>query len=238
MTTMTTRFIALATAVAALAAPALAGEAGKAISREEAQAFLAPGLEARSKMKTLAARITNTKESVILLEKTVSLGYLRVKKPDSFRRDIVKPSRSAVMLAGNTGHFCLKGKKARAFDLSKSRGASASGAIFKLLVSDGFDLGDLEKRFAVKATMKGADMVLELTPKDEQLAEQVSVLAITFAKGAVWPKSVMWETADGDIVSDEFSGVVVDGPVRDSTFKPPVNWKEDIPVEATKGKGN
>jgi len=220
--------------VAALAAQLCAGEppAREPMDRKAAEEFLAGVVEARKGVKTVTATFAETKESVILLGESRSGGVLRVVRPDSVRRDVVRPSRSAIILVGARGWLCVPGSKDIAFDLSKGRGQNVAGVILGLLVAESFDLVELEKRFHVAAFAAAGELVLELKPVEKELAEKLPIIRIFFQPKAVWPRRVEWETAEGDRLADEFAVVPAAGEIPPGIFSPPVDWDEKLPEPA------
>jgi outer membrane lipoprotein-sorting protein len=236
------RLAALGALIAALAAQLCAEEppAREPMERKAAEEFLAGVVEARRGVKTITATFAETKESVVLLGESRSRGVLRVVRPDSVRRDVVHPSRSAIILVGARGWLCVPGTKDVAFDLSKGRGQNVAGVILGLLVAESFELAELEKRFHVAAfaaaglpaigSAAAGELVLELKPSEKELAERLPVIRIFFPPKAVWPRRVEWETAEGDRLADEFTVETSGGEIPPGVFSPPVDWEEKLPA--------
>jgi len=224
------RALTAAAAAVILALSAAAAEEPKhsPMKREAAEKFLETIVAARAEVKTIAARFKHTSTSFLLAEPTVSKGYLRVRKPDWIRRDILEPSRSALVLKASAGAFCQPGQKPRTFDLNETKGSDVAGTILRLLIGEKFDLTELEKRFGVKTFAVGDDLMLELKPKEQALAEKLPVLRITFRPKGIWPKRVEWESRDGDSFADEFGEPAVDSELPDAVFSAQVNWKEKL----------
>jgi len=225
------RALTAAAVAVILALPAVAAEEPKRspMKREAAGKFLETVVAARAEVKTIAAGFEHKSVSFLLAEPTVSKGYLRIRKPDWIRRDILDPSRSALVLRASAGAFCQPGQKPRNFDLNETKGSDVAGTILRLLIGEKFDLAELEKRFGVKTFAVGDDLMLELKPKEQALAEKLPVLRITFRPKSIWPKRVEWESRDGDSFADEFGEPAVNRELPDAVFSAQVNWKEKLP---------
>jgi len=227
---------AVAAAVTAVMLASSSGAAGAAeapkpspMKREAAVKFLEGVVDARAELKTIATSFKHTAVSFLLAEPSVSKGYLRIRKPDWVRRDILEPSRSALVLRGTVCAFCQPRQKPRKFDLKDTKGSDVAGTILRLLTAEKFELTEIEKRFDVKTFSVGRDLMLEMKPKEQALADKLPVLRITFAPKGIWPKRVEWESLDGDSFTDEFGEPKINSELPDPVFSDKVNWKEKLP---------
>ena len=204
------------------------------MGRKNAREFLAGVVKARAEVETVSAEFTDIQRSFILEDETRAKGYLRMKKPDCVRRDILSPSRSLIILRAGSGWFCQPKQKPRAFNLDNSKGKDAAGTIFRLLMAESFELSEIEKRFEVKTFAVGEDLMLDMRPKEKSLAEDMPVIRITFARRGVWPRRVEWESRDGDVTTDTFDEPAVNGEIPDGIFSVPIKWDEKLPPDAPK----
>ncbi len=176
------------------------------ISRVAVSFMLALGLAAPSQameVRDLMGWLANTQEgrATFVEERYVggfdnaliTSGELYFKAPNIFERRTLKPSAESMLVNGNA-MVLQRGSQKRSMNLDAVPEAAAIvGAVRGTLTGDA---GALDKHFRLGLTGKPEQWLLDLLPRDEQLAANVRTIQMRGARGVVTSVDVWFASGD------------------------------------------
>ena len=181
-------------------------------------------LDASAKeFRSLAADVERTKVTVVVNDRSTETGQILVRRDDKMRIDLTQPDRRTILRDGNALYvYNPKIKRVEQYDLSKHRELVDQF----LLLGFGTSGADLKKSYLI--TVLGEDMLdkqkvilLELTPKSEEVRNQVSKIDLWIDESTWLPaQQKFFETGSGDYFIIRYTSVVRNVKIHDSRFKP------------------
>jgi len=181
-------------------------------------------LDASAKeFRSLAADLERTKVTVVVNDRSTETGQILVRRDDKMRIDLTQPDRRTILRDGNALYvYNPKIKRVEQYDLSKHRELVDQF----LLLGFGTSGADLKKSYLV--TLLGEDMLdkqkvilLELTPKSEEVRKQVSKIHLWIDESTWLPaQQKFFETGSGDYFIIRYTSVLRNVKIHDSRFKP------------------
>jgi outer membrane lipoprotein-sorting protein len=179
--------------------------------------------------RSLTADIERTKVTVVVNDKSTESGQIFVRKDDKMRIDFTKPDPRTILRNGNElDLYNPKINQLEQYDLGKNRSLVDQF----LLLGFGTAGSSLKKSYLTvllgEDTIDGRKCVkLELTPKSEDVRNQVSKIDIWFDEANWLPdQQQFFETGSGDYLLIKYSNVVRNANISDNTFKP--HWPKDV----------
>jgi outer membrane lipoprotein-sorting protein len=215
-------------AIAALAAarPPVRSQAGSSWTVETVLAQLD---RAAGDFHALTADLEHTKVTVVVDDKSTETGQIFVRRDDKMRIDITKPDPRTILRNGGTLYvYTPKIKRVEEFDLGKRK------ALVDQYVLLGFGTkgSDLRKNYLITLQSEEAldnrkTLLLELTPKSDQVREQISKIQMWIDESAWVPvQQKFYETGSGDYFIFHYTNVVRNTRLSDSLFKP--DWPKGV----------
>jgi outer membrane lipoprotein-sorting protein len=127
----------------------------------------------------------------------VTSGELYFKAPDVFERRTLKPSTESMLVNGNA-MLLQRGSQKRSMNLDAVPEAAAIvGAVRGTLTGDA---SALDKHFRLGLTGKPEQWLLDLLPRDEQLAANVRTIQMRGARGVVTSVEVWFASGDRSVM--------------------------------------
>lgn len=181
--------------------------------------------ESAKRLKTVSANLEYTKVTVVVNDKSTEFGelYFQKGKNGAILINFLKPDPKAIL-------FNLKQKKAEIY-LPKSKQIQEydlerhSGLVEQfLLLGFGTEVGDLQKSYTIK--LNGEEVldddttaVLELTPRREDIAGQLTKVQLWISEESWIPAQQKFFEADGDYLVTRYSAIKVNRELPPSTFR-------------------
>jgi outer membrane lipoprotein-sorting protein len=184
--------------------------------------------------RTLTANVEHIKYTDVVKDTSTEAGQMWLQKKDEkMRIEFAKPDQRTILRSGNSlAIYNPKINRVEEYDLGKDR------ALVDQYVRLGFGTrsDDLKKSFSV--TFAGEHeldgkktLLLELTPKTEQVRTQISKIEMWVDESAWLPlQQKFFEAGSGDYFIFHYSDIKKNLKIEDSRFK------QDWPKNATKTK--
>jgi outer membrane lipoprotein-sorting protein len=179
--------------------------------------------------RSLTADVERTKVTVVVNDKSTESGQIFVRKDDKMRIDFTKPDPRTILRNGNElDLFNPKINQLEQYDLGKNRSLVDQF----LLLGFGTPGAALKKSYLPvlvgEEAIDGRKCVkLELTPKSEDVRNQVSKIDIWFDEATWLPdQQQFFETGSGDYLIIKYANVIRNANISDSEFKP--RWPKDV----------
>ena len=171
---------------------------------------------------SLSADLQRTKVTVVVDDKSTETGTILVRRDEKMRIELTQPNPRTILRDGNDLYvFNPKIKRVEQYDLGRHRtlvdqflllGFGTSGAGLKksyLLTVLGEETLDKDKV-----------LLLELTPKSDEVRKQVSKIHLWIDEATWLPaQQKFFETGSGDYFVIRYTNVVRNIRLRDSSFK-------------------
>ena len=178
---------------------------------------------ASKKLKTVSANLEYTKVTVVVDDKSTESGqlYFRRGKTTDIRIDFQKPEPRIILFKKNNGEIYLpKINQIQEYDMAQKSDLLQQF----LLLGFGTDTAELKKSYEVKylqeEDMEGETAVqLELTPRRENVATQISKIQIWVSEESWLPMQQKFFQTGGDYSIAHYSGVKVNRVLAGSVFE-------------------
>lgn len=179
--------------------------------------------------RSLTANIERTKVTVVVNDKSTESGQIYVRKDDKMRIDFVNPDKRVILRNNNElDLFNPKINQLEQYDLGKNR------ALVDQFLLLGFGTAGTSLKKSYLPVLLGEEALdnrkclkLELTPKSDDVRNQVSKIDIWIDEGTWLPdQQQFFETGSGDYLLIRYSNVQRNPNISDNTFKP--KWPKDV----------
>ena len=186
--------------------------------------------DAAKRLKTVSANLEYTKVTVLVNDKSVEQGQLffRKGKTPEILISMKDPDPKYISFRKNKAEIYLpKINQAQEYSLEQHSGLVQQF----LLLGFGTETGELKKSYSIKY-VKEEDIsgdtcaVLELTPKNEDIAAQVTKIHLWISEESWLPIQQQFFEPGGDYLIAKYSGVKVNRELPSSTFK--ITYQEDV----------
>jgi outer membrane lipoprotein-sorting protein len=178
--------------------------------------------EAAKHLRTVSTSLEYTKVTVLVDDRSTEYGelfYHKSKNPEVLLK-FEKPDPKVILFKKNKAEIFLpKTNQIQEYDLERH-----SGLVQKfLLLGFGTDTNDLNKAYEVKLVGEeqlSGDMaaVLELTPRNEQVAAQLAKVQLWISEESWLPLQQKFFEPGGDYLLTRYSSVRVNRTIPSSTF--------------------
>jgi len=173
--------------------------------------------------ESLSANVERTKVTVVVDDHSVESGQMQVRRDDKMRIELTSPDPRTILRDGD--HLFVYNPKAHQveeYDLSKHRDLVDQF----LLLGFGTSAESLKKGYLI--TVEGEENLgnervarLELTPKSEQVRQQISKIELWLDETNWLPaQQKFYETGTGDYFIIRYTNFARNVPLPDSRFKP------------------
>lgn len=182
--------------------------------------------DAQKDITSMTAQILQEKRLAALKKTLVTEGTITLSKPALLRWDVMKPERTVTVLDTETMTvYRPRTKEAQVYPLSEHMIARNSAAFFATAMSGDFD--ELERKFNVRVTRAGRDIVFDLEPVGIAVRYITSV-SITYDGTTGLPRAFELITPKGDRIKTSLSRVRTNPDIASDTFK--VNLPSDVRI--------
>lgn len=186
--------------------------------------------ETGKRLKTLSGNFEYTKVTVLVNDSSTENGqiFLRKSKQPDLLLKFEKPDQKVILLHKNKAEmFNPKINQIQEYDLSKHAGLVDQF----LLLGFGTDANELKKAYDIKYLNEenlGGDLtaLLELTPRDSKVANQISRIQLWISEESWLPTQQKFFEPSGDYLLTKFSSVRFNPLIASSTFK--INAPDDV----------
>ncbi len=178
---------------------------------------------------SLTADLEHTKVTVVVNDKSTETGQISVRRDEKMRIEITKPDPRTILRNGDSLYvYNPKIKRVEEYNLGKHK------ALVDQYVLLGFGTKgeDLKKHYLV--TPRGEEtmdnrkvLLLELTPKSEEVRNQISKIEVWIDQSAWVPvQQKFYETGSGDYFIFHYSNIVRNTKIAEGTFK--AEWPKGV----------
>jgi outer membrane lipoprotein-sorting protein len=185
--------------------------------------------EEAKRFRGLTASLERTKVTVVVNDRSTESGQIYVRRDDKMLLELSVPEERTILRTGDDLYiFHPRTKRLEQYDLGKHRALVDE----YLLLGFGTSGNDLKRGFLVtilgEPTLGGRRVVLlELTPKSEQVRQQISKVHLWIDQATWLPvQQKFFETGSGDYFEIRYSQIVRNPSLPDSRFKP--RWPKGI----------
>ncbi len=200
-----------------------AGAAGQTPTQWTLDALVKQLDSAAREFRSLSADIERTKVTVVVNDKSTETGQILVRSDDKMRIDLTHPDPRTILRDGGALYvFNPRIKRVEQYDLGKRRALVDQF----LLLGFGTPGSELKKNYLMtllgeETLDKQKTIVVELTPKSDEVRNQVSKIHIWLDTASWLPaQQKFFETGSGDYFLIRYTNVVKNIRIRDSHFKP------------------
>lgn len=217
------RVAGLIAAIFLLGAIAPPGWAARQKERLDLSQIFARINESAKRLKTLSADLEYTRVTVLVNDFSTESGkmYFRNAKSPDILIDIEKPAAKVVLVKKDKAEiYQPKINQIQEYDLSQHRSLLQQF----LLLGFGMNSKEMKKEYEVKYLKEeqlGGDTtaVLELTPREQRLAAQVSKIQLWISEESWLPVQQKFFQAGGDYTIARYSSVRVNRRLPSSVFR-------------------
>jgi outer membrane lipoprotein-sorting protein len=176
-----------------------------------------------SSFRTLSAHVERTKVTVVVNDRSTESGEFYVRRDGKMRLDLTAPDTRTILRNGDSLFiFTPRIKQVDEYNLSKHRDLVDQF----LLLGFGTSSHMLDKEFLI--TLQGEQTIgdrktilLELTPKSEEVRNQISKIQLWIDEATWLPvQQKFFETGTQDYFIIAYSNVVRNAPLNSDLFKP------------------
>lgn len=176
-----------------------------------------------SDFRSLTADLEHVKVTVVVNDRSTETGQISVRRDEKMRIEITKPDPRTILRTGDSLYvYNPKIKRVEEYDLGKHK------ALVDQYVLLGFGTKgeDLKKHYLVtfhgEETMDSRKvLLLELTPKSEDVRNQISKIAMWIDESTWVPvQQKFYETGSGDFFIFHYTNLARNTRIADATFKP------------------
>lgn len=182
--------------------------------------------------RSLTADIENVKYTSVVKDTSTESGQIWVRHDQKMRIEISKPEPRTILRTGDSLFiYNPKIKRVEEYDLGKNR------SMVDQYVRLGFGTRseDLKKSYLV--SVSGEEdfdhkkaIILELTPKSEQIRSQISRIEMWIDEASWLPlQQKFYETGSGDYILFHYSNFMKNLKISDAKFKQ--DWPKDVTRE-------
>ncbi len=186
-----------------------------------------------AEFRSVTADIEHSKFTAVVKDMSVETGQIYVRHDEKMRIEIAKPDPRTILRTGDSLYlFNPKINRVEEYDLGKNR------AMVDQYVLLGFGTKSENLRKSYLLTFLGEEsfdgrktVVLELTPKSDQMRDQIAKIQIWIDQSS-WMavQQKFFETGSGDYFIFHYKNITLNGKIADSRFK------QDWPKGVTKIK--
>ncbi len=178
---------------------------------------------------SLTADLEHTKVTVVVDDKSTETGQISVRRDEKMRIEITKPDPRTILRNGDSLYvYNPKIKRVEEYNLGKHKTLVDQ----YVLLGFGTKGEDLKKHYLV--TPHGEEtldnrkvLLLELTPKSEEVRNQISKIEMWIDESAWVPvQQKFYETGSGDYFIFHYTNIARNTKIADATFKP--EWPKDV----------
>ena len=172
--------------------------------------------------RSLTADIENTKYTAVVKDTSTETGKIWVRHDQKMRIEFTKPEPRTILRTGNSLFlYNPKLNRVEEYDLGKN------SAMVDQYIRLGFGTKseDLKKSYVVAFTGeeeldKGKAVLLELTPKSEQMRSQITRIQMWIDEATWLPiQQKFYETGSGDYILFHYTNALEDLKINESEFK-------------------
>lgn len=173
--------------------------------------------------RSLTADLERTKVTVVVNDRSTETGQILVRHDDKMRIELTQPNPRTILRDGNELYvFNPRIKRVEQYDLGKHK------ALVDQFLLLGFGTPGSELRKSYLVTVLGEQtldkqkaILLELTPKSDEVRDQVSKIHLWIDESTWLPaQQQFFETGSGDYFIIRYTNVVRNTRIADSRFKP------------------
>ena len=184
----------------------------------------------------VSAEVERTKVTVVVNDKSIETGQVFVRRDDKMRIELLKPDPRTILRNGDKIYiYNPRAKRVEEYDLGKHRALVGQ---FQLL---GFGTPGSELKKSYLVTWLGEDsldkkkvLLLELTPKDEKVRNQISKIHLWLDAASWLPvQQKFFETGSGDYFIFHYTNLVRNPKLPDTRFKP--DWPKGVEIIKPRG---
>jgi outer membrane lipoprotein-sorting protein len=223
--------IAAAAALLAALLGAVAGSPARAQSGKDwtVEAILKQLDRMAGDFHSLTADLEHTKVTVVVNDRSTETGQISVRRDEKMRIEITKPDPRTILRNGDSLYlYNPKIKRVEEYNLGKHKAMVDQ----YVLLGFGTKGEDLKKHYLV--TPRGEEtldnrkvLLLELTPKSEEVRNQISKIELWIDESAWVPvQQKFYETGSGDYFIFHYSNIARNTKISESTFKP--EWPKGV----------
>jgi outer membrane lipoprotein-sorting protein len=179
--------------------------------------------DSAKRLKTLSANLEYTKVTVVVDDKSTEFGelFFQKGKNSNILINFQKPDPKVILFKQKKAEIYLpKSNQIQEYDLERHSGLVEQF----LLLGFGTEVGDLQKSYTIK--LNGEEVldgdttaVLELTPRREDIAGQLTKVQLWISEESWIPAQQKFFEADGDYLVTRYSAVKVNRELPSSTFR-------------------
>ena len=178
---------------------------------------------------SLTADLERTKVTVVVNDKSTESGQILVRRDDKMRIEMTKPDPKTILRTGNELYvYTPKISSVEEFDLGKKQSLVDQ----YLLLGFGTSGSSLRKNYLI--TLQGEEtidnrkvLLLELTPKSEEVRNQISKIHMWIDESNWLPvQQKFFETGSGDYFVIHYTNMVRNPKLSDNEFKP--HWPKGV----------
>ena len=187
-------------------------------------------IEARE-FRSLTANVERTKVTVVVNNKSTESGRIFVRRDGKMRIDLTQPDPRTILRDGDRFYiYNPKISRVEEYDLGKKK------SLVDQFVLLGFGTPGSELRKSYLVTLQGEEnlnnrkvLLLTLTPKDEQVRQQISKIELWIDEANWLPaQQKFYETGSGDYFIIRYTKLARNVRISNSEFKP--HWPRGVVV--------
>jgi outer membrane lipoprotein-sorting protein len=178
---------------------------------------------------TLTADIEHSKYTAVVKDTSTETGHIFVRRDEKMRIEIMKPDPRTILRTGDSLFlFNPKINRVEEYDLSKNRAMVDQ----YVLLGFGTKSDNIKKSYLVSVV--GEEeldhkkvVILELTPKSEQIRNQISKIQMWVDEAAWLPvQQKFFEAGSGDYFLFHYLNIMKNLKIGDAKFKQ--NWPKSV----------
>lgn len=178
---------------------------------------------------TLTADLENTKYTAVVKDTSTEAGHIFVRRDDKMRIEITKPDLRTILRTGDSLFvYSPKINRVEEYDLGKNR------ALVDQYVRLGFGTrSDFIKKSYLVSVVGEEDLdhkktvILELTPKSEQIRNQIIKIHMWVDEASWLPiQQKFFEAGSGDYFLFHYTGLMKNLKIGDGKFKQ--DWPKNV----------
>jgi outer membrane lipoprotein-sorting protein len=178
---------------------------------------------------TLTADLEHIKYTAVVKDTSTETGHIFVRRDSKMRIEIVKPDLRTILRAGDSLFvYSPKINRVEEYDLGKNR----SMVDQYVLLGFGTKSDNIRKSYLVSVAGEEEldhkkTVILELTPKSEQIRNQINKIHMWIDEASWLPiQQKFFEAASGDYFLFHYTNVMKNLKIGDGQFKQ--NWPKNV----------
>lgn len=179
--------------------------------------------------RSLTADLERTKVTVVVNDKSTEAGQILVRRDDKMRIELTQPDPRTILRNGNELYvYNPKINRVEQYDLGKHRALVDQF----LLLGFGTPGSELKKNYLLtfmgqESLDKQKTVVLELTPKSDEVRKQISKIHLWIDEATWLPaQQKFFETGSGDYFVIRYTNVARNVKISDGRFK--AHWPKHV----------